>query len=146
MPRPLTFATLLVVVAACSTDSALGGFDQAEIEVGSHSMTVLIAETPSQRNQGLRNVDELPVGVEGMLFVFEAPTTATFGMRDTLLSLDVWWFDQDGRLIGSAEMKPCPTEPCTNYRSPPGVRWVLETPVGETELGPEDVLNVALAG
>lgn len=88
----------------------------------------------------------MPAGVDGMLFVFETPRTATFGMRDTPMALDIWWFDQDGRLIGSAEMNPCPTGACTNHRSPPDVKWALETPAGTTDLGPGDVLDTAVSG
>lgn len=136
----------MLVVAACSPGPALGGFDQIEIEVGAHPMTVLVADTPSQRSQGLRGVDELPVGVDGMLFVFEAASTVTFGMRDTVMALDIWWFDEDGNLVGSAEMEPCSAEPCTDYRSPPGVKWALETPADEVDLDPGDLLNSAVDG
>lgn len=68
-----------------------------------------------------------------MLFVYDRPASATFGMLDTLIQLDIWWFDEDGHLLGSAEMEPCPEEPCTDYRSPGPVMWVLETTAGEFE-------------
>jgi uncharacterized membrane protein (UPF0127 family) len=87
-------------------------------------------------------VDALPVDIDGMLFAFETARSATFGMRDTLMPLDIWWFDEDGYLIGSAEMEPCPSEPCTSYRSPAEVRWALETPMGEIELEPGERLGV----
>lgn len=104
-----------------------------------------VAETSSQRNQGLRNVEALPSGTDGMLFVFGEPRTATFGMRDTLIPLDIWWFDGDGVLVGSSEMEPCPEAPCTSYASPGAVAWALETPLGEVELAPGDELTVMTA-
>lgn len=77
-----------------------------------------------------------------MLFSFGAPTVATFGMRDTLIPLDIWWFDEQGRLLGSTRMEPCRSAPCTNYGSPGEIVWALETPAGQVEVGPGDTLVV----
>ncbi len=65
-------------------------------------MRVAVAATPEQRSQGLRHVEELD-GYEGMLFVFDDPRSATFGMEDTLIALDIWWFDSAGLLLGSTD-------------------------------------------
>lgn len=102
-----------------------------------------VAETPGQRRQGLRGVEALPAGIDGMLFVFDRPAPTTFGMRDTLIPLDIWWFDHEGRLLGSAEMEPCPGEPCTDYGSPGEVAWALETPQGALDLVPGAMLTVS---
>lgn len=102
-----------------------------------------VAETPEQRTQGLRGVEALPTGIDGMLFVFDRPAPTTFGMRDTLIPLDVWWFDDEGRLLGSAGMEPCSAEPCTDYRSPGEVAWALETPQGALDLVPGAMLTVS---
>ena len=77
-----------------------------------------------------------------MLFVFERPRTATFGMRDTLIPLDIWWFGADGALLGSTEMTPCAADPCTAYGSPGEVAHALETPAGEAEFEPGEMLTV----
>lgn len=77
----------------------------------------------------------LPSGIDGMIFVYGEASTATFHMLNTPIALDVWWFDEDGYLLGSAGMEPCAAEPCTDYRSPGAVMWVLETPLGEYEFG-----------
>jgi uncharacterized membrane protein (UPF0127 family) len=123
--------------------AVLEGFETAEIEVGGRVLTVAVAETSAQRSQGLREVETLPPGIEGMLFVFGEARTATFGMRDTLIPLDIWWFDGDGRLLGSAEMSPCVAEPCAGYGSPGEVAWALETPAGEEDFAPGDSLVLA---
>lgn len=129
-------------MGCAQTAPSLAGFDTAGAEVGGETLTVAMAETPQQRSQGLRGVEELPEGLDGMLFVFEEARPATFGMRDTLVPLDIWWFDANGRLVGSTEMEPCPSEPCPNYGSPGEVAWVLETPAGVVELAPGDTLTV----
>lgn len=68
-----------------------------------------------------------------MLFVYSSPSSTAYGMRDTLMPLDIWWFDSGGYLLGSAEMEPCDTMECTSYGSPGMIMWVLETPMGEYE-------------
>ena len=130
-------------LAACAqTAPALAGFETAEIEVGEETLTVALAASGEQRSQGLRGVEERPQGLDGMLFVFERARRATFGMRDTLIPLDIWWFDSNGELLGSTEMEPCPSDPCPNYGSPGEVAWALETPAGVVDLAPGDMLTV----
>lgn len=131
-----------MIAVACSPPPGLEGFETAEIEVGEASLTVAVAETSSQRSQGLRDVEDLPDGLDGMLFVFEETRTAAFGMRDTSIPLDIWWFDPEGRLIDSTEMEPCPSSPCPAYPSPDEVAWALETPMGQWELVVGEVLTV----
>ena len=120
-------------MAACSgPETAEGMFPVETVTVGDVELDVAVASTPEQRNQGLRGVDELD-GYDGMVFIFEEPRAATFGMRDTLIPLDIWWFDPDGVLIGSTEMQPCADLVCASYGSPGEIGWALETPLGEWE-------------
>lgn len=99
--------------------------------MGGQTFTVALAESDEQRSQGLQGVEALPSDLDGMLFVFEKTRTATFGMENTLIPLDIWWFDGDGILLGSTEMTPCQAAPCTPYRSPGEVAHALETPAGQ---------------
>ena len=131
-----------MALVACAGPPSLDGFETTTIEVGDRTLTVAVAETADQRSQGLRGVEELPEGLDGMLFVFEQPRTATFGMRDTLIPLDIWWFGADGAMLGSTEMTPCAAEPCTAYGSPGEVAHALETPAGEVEFALGESLNV----
>jgi uncharacterized protein len=105
-------------------------------------LTVAVAETPDQRSQGLRDVEALPAGLDGMLFVFGEERSATFGMKDTLIPLDIWWFDGDGRLLGSTTMEPCPGSSCPSYPSPGEVSWALETPAGEWRFDADALLTL----
>lgn len=131
-----------MVLASCATP-ALAGFSTGTIRVGDTTLTVAVADTPEERRQGLRGVERLPEGIEGMLFVFEEPTEVTFGMRGTSIPLDIWWFDAGGVLVGVTAMTPCPGEPCPVYASPGPVRWALETPQGEWDLSPAAVLSIS---
>ena len=127
---------------ACTSPPTLEGFETTETAVGDESLMVGVAQTSSQRSQGLRGVEELPDRLDGMLFVFEETRTASFGMRDTLIPLDIWWFDSGGNLIGSTEMEPCASSSCATYPSPGEVAWALETPRGQWEFSPGTVLTV----
>lgn len=104
--------------------------ERSEIVIGDVSLTVVLAETSTQRNQGLRDVGTLPDGIDGMLFTWDAPIAATFGMGDVLFPLDIWWFDVNGQLLGSTEMSTCFDGDCVSYRAPGPVSWALETPAG----------------
>lgn len=113
-------------MVACSTPG-IEGFETIDIVVGGESLTVAVADTPPLRSQGLQSLDELPEGLDGMLFVFELPQTASFHMRTVGLDLDIWWFDEEGSLLGSTEMVTCLDIECVTYPSPGRVKWALET-------------------
>jgi len=78
-------------------------------------------------------VEQLPDGLDGVLFVYDSPSSVSFHMLNTPMPLDIWWFDSDDHLVGTTEMEPCSGKPCVSYRSPGPVIWVLETPLGEYE-------------
>lgn len=121
---------LFLVVGCGEASSVVAVFDETGVIVGSEALTAWVADEPSKRQQGLMGIEELPNGIEGMLFIYSSPSSRSFHMLDTLMPLDIWWFDAAGVLIGSTEMEPCLSEPCTSYRSPGPVQWALETPLG----------------
>jgi len=133
--------SLVLAVSACSGATPTSDLREAGIEVGGEPLTVWVADQPIERQQGLMGVDRLPSGIEGMLFVYESEQSATFFMFNTPMTLDIWWFDSDGVLLGSAEMEPCFTRPCTFYRSPGPIESVLETPRGVYDFQPGTLLS-----
>ncbi len=130
------------MVAGCAGPTVVDDrFPVAEVDVGSTSLTVWVADTTESRTQGLMGVESLPDGVDGMLFTWEEAGNRSFHMVDTSIPLDVWWFDEFGILVGSTAMTPCPESPCPSYPSPPRVRWALETPAGQYRFLPGSVLS-----
>lgn len=115
------------------------------IAVGDQELLVAIADDPTERGVGLVAVEDLGA-LDGMLFVYDAEAPATFFTLNMLIPLDVWWFDGDGVLIGTAEMDPCSFEPCVRYGSPGPVRWVLETPLGDFEFEMGSMLSNVESG
>ncbi len=100
-----------------------------------------VADTAAERTQGLSELSELPEGVDGMLFVWDTVAPRTFTMEDTLMPLDIWWFDSDRRLAGLDSVRPCEASPCPLYPSPGPTDRVLETPAGEVALGAGALLS-----
>ena len=86
-------------------------------------------------------VEQLPVGLDGMLFEYPIPVSVSFHMRNTPMDLDIWWFDADGVLLGTTQMESCLATPCVSYRSPGEIVWALETAADEFEFFPGDVLS-----
>jgi len=138
-----------VLVAGCAApapEAGLHGFETVGIVVDGQRLDVSLAETSTQRNQGLRGVKELPKEIDGMLFSWRDATPTTFGMRDTIIPLDIWWFDDEGRLLGSTDMDPCLEEPCLSYASPGPVLWALETPLDAFDFSPGSSLTTVETG
>ncbi|MFH0770593.1 MAG: DUF192 domain-containing protein [Candidatus Peregrinibacteria bacterium] len=93
-----------------------------------------IAETPADQEQGLMNRTALADDA-GMLFVFPSPSIVSFWMKDTLIPLDILFFDAEDRFAGSQTMQPCPAEEeqCPAIRSAEAVTAALEVNAGFVE-------------
>jgi uncharacterized protein len=87
-----------------------------------HQIDSQVASTPEQRVTGLMFRKDMPVN-EGMLFVFEQPTTQCFWMKNTLLPLTAAFVADDGTIVNLADMKPQTTD---SHCSTKPVRYVLE--------------------
>lgn len=136
----------MVLGGACGTTGPVSPFPTATVGVGGDSLEVWVADDAAERSQGLMGVSDLPDEIDGMLFTYGSASLASYHMRDTLIPLDIWWFDETGELIGNAEMEPCLDVSCTSYRSPGPVRWVMETPAGEHAFAVGAMLSIVETG
>lgn len=101
-----------------------------------HVLTVVVADTPEKRNQGLMNVTDLG-DLDGMLFVWDSPTTSSFWMKDTVLPLDIAFFDAAFAFVDSFVMLPCTEDPCPSYPAAGAFSYAIEVPAtGFTGLTP----------
>ena len=87
------------------------------------NVTVEVATTPMQHKYGLMFVTALGDD-EGMLFVFKANAIRSFWMKNTLIPLDMLFFDEKGQLVNAVENVPPKT--LESRRSAARARYVLE--------------------
>ena len=125
-------------LAACSADRVNLRNDKSQV-----SFEVELAVTPKERSRGLMFRESLPPR-SGMLFVFDPPQPVAFWMKNTLIPLDIVWFDADGAFVGRASMTPCEAEPCPRF-SPagsPDYRYAIEADPGDLDWVDESTVIV----
>jgi hypothetical protein len=88
-----------------------------------------IADEPAEQQRGLMFRESLPPGF-GMLFVFDQEQPLGFWMKNTLIPLDIMYFDADGKLVSSTTMVPCEADPCMSYPSEGNAKFALEVEEG----------------
>jgi len=91
----------------------IADFDVQTVQVGDRTMLLAIADNPTLRRQGLQGVTDLG-DLDGMLFFWRHDGDA-FWMKDTLIPLDIVWFNEDGTYKDRATMVPCTEDPCPTY-------------------------------
>ena len=90
----------------------------------------LLADTPDLQARGLMERTELGK-YAGMLFRFDADTSSSFHMKDTLIPLSIAWFNHQGFFVSATDMEPCPDgEGCPSYSAAAPYRYALEVPKG----------------
>ncbi len=112
-----------------------------ETEAGRHEVAVELAVTPEERSRGLMYRTELAPD-RGMLFDFGTTAPVVMWMKNTLIPLDMFFLDAEGRIVRIAER----TTPLSTARifSRAPVRFVLEMIGGSAArlgLAPGDVLK-----
>lgn len=99
-------------------------------------LEVEIADENEERQHGLMGRSNLDEGT-GMLFIFDQTQPLYFWMKNTLIPLDILFFDGEGSFVSRATMLPCTTNDCPSYGSGGGAKYALEVNAGEAET--EDV-------
>jgi uncharacterized membrane protein (UPF0127 family) len=67
----------------------------------------------------------------GMLFLFQVERVPSFWMKNTIIPLDLVFFDGAGTIVDIIEnAQPCAADPCPQYIPDAPARTVLEIPAG----------------
>ena len=98
------------------------GLARTTLQAGMHLIRAEIAADAASRSRGLMFRERLGPN-EGMLFIFEQPSTQCFWMRNTLIPLTIAFLAEDGRIVNTADMEPkSEASHCSNE----AVRFALE--------------------
>lgn len=92
-----------------------------------YNVNIEIARTETEQEKGLMYRQNLGKD-DGMLFIFNSYTQQSFWMKNTLIPLDIMFFDIDGNLLNIAQAQPCPQteQNCPIYPSNGPAKYVLE--------------------
>lgn len=122
----------LGLLVACNRASAPGATatSHAAVAFGDGStLAVRVADTPGERESGLMHVMVLPEN-DGMAFVYDAPSTDTYWMKDTLIPLSIAFVGADGTILAIRDMPPCTAEPCPTYGADGPFTMAVEANLG----------------
>ncbi|MBC7375868.1 MAG: DUF192 domain-containing protein [Burkholderiaceae bacterium] len=129
-PRQLIRSAAALLALACTLAFAQEepqmNLPRVNVGAGMYQIDSQVAFTPEQRQIGLMFRKEMPAH-EGMLFVFEQPSTQCFWMKNTILPLSAAFVADDGSIVNIVDMKPQTTD---SHCSLKPVRFVLEVNQG----------------
>lgn len=125
---PTVLTVALASVACAATPATAPG--TPSVTLRGHAFTVELARTPAEQEHGLMDRTSMPAD-HGMLFVFQDDEPRTFWMKNTLIPLDMLFFDAARKLVTiQADAQPCKSDPCKLYPSNAPARYVLELNAG----------------
>lgn len=120
----------LILLISDESKSEKLSFNSTSACLDEKCFKIQIADTPEKRTQGLMFISQMPED-EGMLFIFEESGGYSFWMKNTLIPLDIIWFDENMNIVFEKEnAEPCKTEPCEVFTPNKPARYVLEVNAG----------------
>ncbi|TAN06935.1 MAG: DUF192 domain-containing protein [Rhodanobacteraceae bacterium] len=124
-------STLFAALLACQAGAATPATASSPgVTLDGHTFSVEIATTPAEQEHGLMDRTSMPAD-HGMLFVFPDSEPRTFWMKNTLIPLDMLFFDANRKLVAiQADAQPCKADPCALFPSDTPARYVLELNAG----------------
>ena len=134
--RLLLLAALAFAVALPTAALSTNGFQRGAATIKAADtgatrvvLTVELARTPAERAQGLMNRRSLAAKA-GMVFVYPQDHRGGYWMKNTLIPLDIAFYDARGRILRIFTMQPCRREPCRIYDPNVAYRGALEVNAG----------------
>ena len=103
-----------------------------KIIINDKTFYVEIADDPIERAQGLMFREKLEEN-SGMLFIFDSSERHSFWMKNTIISLDIIWIDENLKVVYVFDnAQPCMNE-CNSIMPDRDARYVLEINSGLAE-------------
>lgn len=125
MMRHAALLLACLLLSGCPRTSHPG-----EIELGGERFLVEIADDEPSRAQGLMFRESMPAD-HGMLFIWTEDAPRAFWMQNTLIALDILYFDSRMRLVDmQLDVQPCTGQRCPSYPSARPAQYVVELNAG----------------
>ena len=127
-----------VLPRATRAESPFDGLSEINAAVGyKRCLRLAVADSLDERVAGLRGRTDLGP-YDGMLFVFQGPSTSGFTMSGVTVPLEIAFFGSDGARDSRRLMKPCPKAEagCPVYRADGAYVYAVETLKGQLPSGP----------
>ena len=104
-----------------------------EVCIKDRCFNVEIADSHTERTKGLMFREEL-AQESGMLFIFDRSDIHPFWMKNTYISLDMIWIDDNHEVVWIAEnILPCSIDPCPVIEPQASSHFVLELNAGKAK-------------
>jgi uncharacterized protein len=131
--RLALLAALALALPAAAVGSSSFGRGTATITASTGAPRVVLkvelARTQAERQQGLMNRRSLAAKA-GMVFLYPADHRGGFWMKNTLIPLDIAFYDARGKILRILTMQPCRRDPCRTYDPNVAYRAALEVNAG----------------
>ena len=139
--RVCAIGLALVSLSACASGAAK---DDNWVQLKGKRFVVEVADDESERARGLMFRDAMAAD-HGMLFVHDSEDVQAYWMKNTMIPLDIMYFDRERKLVSVAHAPPCSLgDKCPPFASEGPALYVLELNAGSADtLGaqPGDVLE-----
>jgi len=122
----LALLSLFLLLGGCASSSGQW------VELAGQRYQVELALDEASRTRGLMFRQDMPAD-QGMLFVHERQQILAYWMKNTLIPLDILYFDNTLRLVSQQrDVPPCSAgNACPAYPSSQPARYVLELNAGQ---------------
>jgi uncharacterized membrane protein (UPF0127 family) len=128
-PTLLTGLLMLAGLVGCRPPAQSGALPTTQMQLGSQTLTLEIANTGATREHGLMQRDSMPAD-HGMIFVFADEQSLSFWMKKTRIPLDVIYVDGNQKVVSIKQMKPYDLTPVPSGRA---AKWAIELNKGAAD-------------
>lgn len=128
---PFLLAALVAAGVTLAGDGPRFARGTATISTGEQKVVlrVEVARTDAQRQLGLMHRRSLGRNA-GMVFQYSSASSGAFWMKNTLIPLDIAFYNASGRILRIMQMKPCRVQACPLYDPKVSYRGALEVNAG----------------